>query len=232
MDPDRGVEVGVGRAHDGGHRPAGRHPGHVHPIGRDVVLLDGLTCDAGDDRRLSPAALLVRSLEPVPALRAVGGGGLRGIGYEEGVYLGERVHAGARGEIVGILGTAVEHDDQWHRLPGVTARDVQLVRAPLLDRYKTARRIAPLSKQCRAWWRPAPIRAWCRESCLTGAAHHGSAGAPGGPAGAYAPSVRAPRVPWAAELPLRRGRSLRPAGWCFRDCPVTLGQTCPLGLAG
>jgi hypothetical protein len=58
-----------------------------------------------------------------------GPGVLHGIGDEEGVHVCERVHAGTGGEIVGVLGTAVEHDDQGCRLPGVAARNVQLVGA-------------------------------------------------------------------------------------------------------
>jgi hypothetical protein len=59
VDPDRGVQVGVGRPHDRGHRPAGRHPGDVDPAGINAVLTEDLARDAGDDGRLAPPALLV-----------------------------------------------------------------------------------------------------------------------------------------------------------------------------
>ena len=41
--------------------------------------------------------------------------GCAGIGDEEAVLLGERVHPRAGGEVVGRLGAAVQHDDQRHR---------------------------------------------------------------------------------------------------------------------
>jgi hypothetical protein len=72
--------------------------------------------------------LLVGGLEPVLALLHVGVARLRGIGDEERVLFGEPVHVGARGEVVGVLGATVEHDDQGHILPGVAAGNVELVR--------------------------------------------------------------------------------------------------------
>ena len=47
---------------------------------------------------------------------ALADGGLRRIGDEAAVLLGERVHARAGGEVVGRLGAAVQHDDQRDRL--------------------------------------------------------------------------------------------------------------------
>src|SRR3712207_7722014 len=60
----RSIEVGVGLAHDRRHRPAGRHPDHVHSAIGDVVLVDYLARDSRDQRRLAAPALLVRNLEP------------------------------------------------------------------------------------------------------------------------------------------------------------------------
>jgi hypothetical protein len=59
MDADRGVELRVGLGHDRRHRPTGRHANHVHPTIGDVVLVDDLARDTGDQRRLAPPALLV-----------------------------------------------------------------------------------------------------------------------------------------------------------------------------
>ncbi len=117
MNADRGVQIGVGLTHDRGHRPTCRHPGYIHPVGIDVVLVDDLACYTGDERRLAPPALLIGDLELVPTLRHVGVLGLCGIGAEEGLLLGEHVHVDAGGEIVGVLSTTVEHDDQRCRLP-------------------------------------------------------------------------------------------------------------------
>ena len=50
------------------------------------------------------------------------------IGHEEDLLLGECVHPGSGGDVVGALGAAVEHDDQGHFLAYVATRDVQLVR--------------------------------------------------------------------------------------------------------
>ena len=72
MDADCGVEVGIGRAHDRGHRSSCRHPGYVHPAFGDLVLLYDLPRDARNERRFAPTPLLVRGLEPVPALLHVG----------------------------------------------------------------------------------------------------------------------------------------------------------------
>src|SRR3712207_7243783 len=60
------------------------------PVGIDVVLVDDLARYAGDERRFAPPALLIGGLEPIPTLRYVGVLGLRGIGDEEGVFLGDR----------------------------------------------------------------------------------------------------------------------------------------------
>src|SRR5919112_6407357 len=130
VDADRGVQIGVSHSHNGGHRSAGRHPGHVYPAVGNVILVDDLARDAGDYGRLSLSTLLVRGLKPVPALLHVGILGLRGIGDKKGMLLGELVHARADREVVGVLGTAVKHDNQRYLLlPSVTAGDVQLIGA-------------------------------------------------------------------------------------------------------
>ena len=129
MHADGGVQVGVGRPHDGGGRPAGREPGDVDARRVDRVVGHDLAGDARDQRRLALVALLVAGAEPVPALRRVGGAGLRGVDDEAGVLLGERVHARAGGEVVGRLGAAVQHHHQGQRLPVVAAGHVELVGA-------------------------------------------------------------------------------------------------------
>jgi hypothetical protein len=129
VDADRGVEVGIGRAHNRGHRSSCRHPGHVHAAFCDVILAHYLVRYACDDGWFAPATLLVGDLEPVPALLHVGVARLRRIGHEEGVLLGELVHACARSEVIRALGATVQHDDQGNGLPGVAARDVKFVGA-------------------------------------------------------------------------------------------------------
>ena len=103
MHAGRGIQVGIGRCHDGGHRTAGGEPGDVHAGRIDRKLLRDLTGDAGDDRRLAGTGALVGWLKPVPVAAVVGRGGLLGVGDQEGVLLGELVHAGAGGEVGGVL---------------------------------------------------------------------------------------------------------------------------------
>ena len=59
VHPGPGVELGVGGGHDRGHRAAGGEPGDVDPVGVDGVVGHDLPGDAGDDRRLAGAGLLV-----------------------------------------------------------------------------------------------------------------------------------------------------------------------------
>src|SRR4051812_13845010 len=72
-------------------------------------------------------ALLVLRLKPVPAVRNVRLACLLWIDNHETVFLRELVHTRARGEVIRILFTAVEHDDDRQRLTGVTSGDVRLV---------------------------------------------------------------------------------------------------------
>ena len=55
---------------------------------------------------------LVGALEPVPAGRRIGARRLLRIGDDEAELVGERVHPRSDGEIVRLLGAAVQHDDQ------------------------------------------------------------------------------------------------------------------------
>jgi hypothetical protein len=124
MDADGRVEVGVRRRHDRGHRPSRRQPRHVDPVGIVVIRGHHPARDAGDERGLSLIPPLVSGLEPVPALRGVGGGGLRGIDDEEPIRFRQEVHAGAGGEIVGVLRATVEHHDERQGLPSIPTGDV------------------------------------------------------------------------------------------------------------
>ena len=71
----------------------------------------------------------MRGPEPIPALACIGGGGLCGIDGEEGVQLGQRIHKRARGKLVGVLGTAMEQDEERHGLARIATGDIQLVGA-------------------------------------------------------------------------------------------------------
>ena len=65
------------------------------------MLSHHLLGDSRNQRRLAMTPVLILRLEPVPALPAVRQAVLRGIGDEEAVLLGERIHPRPRGEVVG-----------------------------------------------------------------------------------------------------------------------------------
>ena len=127
MHSDPGVELRVGRGHHRRHGAASGESGDIHPGRVDLVVGHDLAGDAGDDRRLARACLLVGGGEPVPVAAAVGRGGLLWVGDEEGVLLGEVVHPGAGGEVGGVLFAAVQHDEQGHRRTGVAGGDVEVI---------------------------------------------------------------------------------------------------------
>jgi hypothetical protein len=129
VDPDRGIQVGIGHRHDRGHGPTGREPGHVDAAGIDLIGAHDLAGDPCDQGRLAGAAALVGGLEPVPAPQGIGGGGLLGVGNQERVSFRELVHARARRKVDGRLRPTVQHDDQGHDLSGVAVGDVELVGA-------------------------------------------------------------------------------------------------------
>ena len=67
------------------------------------------------------------SVEPVPALLHIRRLGLTWIGNQERLFLGHFVHPCAGGEVVGILGAAVQHDHDREGLARVAAGRVHLV---------------------------------------------------------------------------------------------------------
>lgn len=82
MDPDGRVQIGVGRCHDGGGRPAGRQTCDVDPLRIDRIVQHDLASDACDQRRLPALPLLVARAKPIPAFRLVGFIGLLRIDHE------------------------------------------------------------------------------------------------------------------------------------------------------
>jgi hypothetical protein len=109
------------------------HPGHVDTPG--IYRLGGrdLARDTGDDGRLAHLAPLVVRLEPVPAPLSVGFGGLLGVDDEEAAALGQLVHARAGREIFGVLGAAVEYDQERQRLSATPLETYSLyARVPAL----------------------------------------------------------------------------------------------------
>jgi hypothetical protein len=92
-----------------------------------VVAIHDFARHAGEDCGLTLLSALVAALEPVPAPRTIGGMRLLGIENETLPLLGERVHAGAVGKIIGCLRAPVQHHNERERLPCVTRRDIELV---------------------------------------------------------------------------------------------------------
>src|ERR1039457_2028566 len=126
MNACGGVQVRVGRAHDGRHGSSGGQAGHV-----DATLVNGvgsqdLPGDPGDEGGFAGALVLVRRLEPVPVPPVVGDAVLLRVGHEEGVPLGQLVHPCAGREVVSGLRAAVQHHDQRDLLPGVAGGNVEL----------------------------------------------------------------------------------------------------------
>ena len=127
MHADSGIQLRVGVAQDRRHRAAGGQPRGVDPVRIDRMLLHHLPRHAGQQRRLAASALLVAVLEPVPAALRIGQLRLRRVQHVHALRLGQLVHRGSRGEIVRILGTAMQHHDQRQRLGAGAGRDEQLV---------------------------------------------------------------------------------------------------------
>ena len=73
------------------------------------------------------AAGLVVVLEPVPAARWIGLLCLRGVQHEEITLQARLVHARARGEVVGVLGAAVQHHHHRQCLTTVAWWHIELV---------------------------------------------------------------------------------------------------------
>ena len=129
VDADGGVQIGVDRGHHRGHRASGGKTGHVHPVGIYAVAVHDLGGDPGDQRRLAGVAPLMTGGKPVPVPARVRRAVLFGVGDQEGLTLGEVVHAGSGGEGGCILGAAVQHHDQGQGGAGVAGWDIEPVGA-------------------------------------------------------------------------------------------------------
>ncbi len=123
MNADGGVQIGIRRRHDGRHGAARRHARDVHAPRIDVVGTDHLARHVRDDRRLALISPLMGGNEPIPASSLIGRFRLRGIQHEKALLLGERIHARAEREIIGILQAAVQHHQKRQRLALVARRN-------------------------------------------------------------------------------------------------------------
>src|SRR6059036_3958105 len=87
------------------------------------MVAHDLASDTRDKRGFTSASLLVACAKPVPAFRLVCLAGLSRIDHEAILFLSDKVHPRAGGEIIRRLGTAVKHDDQRKRSLLIAARD-------------------------------------------------------------------------------------------------------------
>jgi hypothetical protein len=106
--------------------PPAEKPANVDAVGVDPVLVDDVSGEPRDQRRLATATLLVFGLEPVPVSPRISAARLLRIGDQEPAALGKLVHPGAGGKVIGALRTPVQHHDQGPGLAGVLRGDVQL----------------------------------------------------------------------------------------------------------
>ena len=115
MYADCGKHISVLSCHQCGHRTAGRQPGDVDPAGVCFgMAVKHLLRHGGNHAGLTTAALLVAGFKPVPAAANVGLVGLLGVEHHALALLGQRVHVGANGKVLGILRAAVQQHDQRH----------------------------------------------------------------------------------------------------------------------
>ena len=129
MDTDCRVQIVVCCSHDGRRGRSGRQPANVDALSIDRIVIHDLARDARDKRGFTSASLLVGRAKPVPAFRLVGLAGLSRIDHEAILFLSDKVHPRAGGEIIRRLGTAVKHDDQRKRSLLIAARDEEPVGA-------------------------------------------------------------------------------------------------------
>ena len=125
VNADRGVKLGVGRRHDARHRATGGQSGNEHAFAVDLELRCQLFRQAGDRRGLGAAAAAVLHIEPVPAQGRVGGRRLGWIGDDQPALFRHFVHSCTDCEIVGVLGAAMQHDDEPVEAAGM-AGNIQL----------------------------------------------------------------------------------------------------------
>ena len=112
VDADSGINLRIGRAQDCRHRAASRQASYIdHPgIGTERRRY-GLR-NPGENGRFPLAAHLVAGLEPVPARRLMGAHRLTRISDDEAIVFRKLVHPRSGGKVVGVLGAAMEHDQQ------------------------------------------------------------------------------------------------------------------------
>src|SRR4051812_48462530 len=123
MYADCRVQIAVCCSHDGSSGRSGRQPTNVDTLSINRIVMHDLASNARDERGFTSASLLVGCTKPVPAFRLVCLAGLSRIDHEATLFLSDKVHPGAGGEIIRRLGTAVKHDDQRKRSLLIAARD-------------------------------------------------------------------------------------------------------------
>jgi hypothetical protein len=127
MHTDCRVQIVVGGSHDGSSRCSSRQPTDVDARSINQIVIHDLASDARYKRGFTSASLLVGYAKPVPAFGLICLAGLSRIGHKAILFLSDKVHPRAGGEIVRRLGTAVKHNDQRKRSLLIAARDEEPV---------------------------------------------------------------------------------------------------------
>jgi hypothetical protein len=109
------------------HGAAGREARYINSRRINSELRHDCARNARDYARFALIALLVPEIEPVPACQLIGVRRLNRIDDDQAMLLSQSVHARPRCEVVGILGAAVEHDNQRKRPASRIARDIDFV---------------------------------------------------------------------------------------------------------
>ena len=156
MHAGRRKQIGTGLRHHDSHCAARRQARHKHLCPIERKFRDDLARQSRDDCRLAAVAPLMGGRKPVPARRGIVGGALLGIGYQQAVRFGKRVHVGADGEIIGILLAAMQHDDEAAFLR--SRRNIELVAARAMRAgERTCQELRSLRERRRGWCLRTPL---------------------------------------------------------------------------
>ena len=127
MDPDRVEHIRVGRGENLRHRAARRQARGENALSSDVELLRERLRQPRQLGGLARTAVLMATIEPVPAAVWVGEARLVRIGDDEAELLRKGVHPRANGEIFRVLRATVQHDDQRQLPPLGIGRKIEAI---------------------------------------------------------------------------------------------------------
>ena len=115
MRANRSKELGIGVRQHQRHRGPGGQARDIDPGRIGTMHLDDPAGQAGDDGRLAMAAQGILRVGPVPAPAGMALTRLARVKHDHAALLGQQVHPGAGGKILGRLPAAMQHDQQRPR---------------------------------------------------------------------------------------------------------------------